>query len=53
MSSEYPNFKGSSFPTISASGPHAAIVHYMPTPDTDAKITADQIYLLDSGGQYL
>lgn len=51
--SEQQHFRGISFPTISACGSNAAIVHYYPTPETDKKITRDEIYLIDSGGQYL
>ncbi|KAI9609403.1 hypothetical protein H4Q26_007357 [Puccinia striiformis f. sp. tritici PST-130] len=46
-------FQGLSFDTISSSGPNAAIIHYSP-PETDsAIIDKDQIYLCDSGAQYL
>lgn len=43
---------GLSFATISAFGKNAAIIHYEATPETDTKITKDNVYLLDSGGQY-
>lgn len=43
---------GASFETISAYGDHSAIVHYSPTPETNRKIERDNIYLIDSGGQY-
>ncbi|WP_165380302.1 aminopeptidase P family protein [Candidatus Finniella inopinata] len=46
-------FQGESFSTISAVGPHAAIVHYHPDPLTNTILSEDAIYLLDSGGQYL
>eukprot|EP01134_Creolimax_fragrantissima_P001095 CFRG1095T1 len=46
-------FMGLSFPTISSVGPNGAIIHYRPEPDTAAKVTADCLYLCDSGGQYL
>lgn len=42
-----------SFPTVSSVGPHAAITHYLPSPETDVPITRNDIYLVDSGGQYL
>jgi len=45
--------KGLSFGTISAFGPNGAIIHYSPTPETDAKITQDSLFMVDSGGQYL
>ena len=45
--------QGLSFPTISGAGGNGAIVHYRATPDTDASITGNMLYLVDSGGQYL
>lgn len=46
------NFVDLSFTAISAFGSNAAIVHYSPTEETDTLITRDNIYLIDSGGQY-
>uniref|UniRef100_A0A667ZSE0 Xaa-Pro aminopeptidase 2 n=1 Tax=Myripristis murdjan TaxID=586833 RepID=A0A667ZSE0_9TELE len=45
--------KGPSFETISASGPNAALAHYSPTEETNRKLTVEEMYLVDSGGQYL
>lgn len=45
--------RGPSFETISASGPNAALAHYSPTKETSRKLTVDEMYLIDSGGQYL
>jgi len=45
--------RGLSFESISASGPNAAIPHYHMSPDTARAITPGEIYLIDSGGQYL
>ncbi|CAL1613777.1 unnamed protein product [Knipowitschia caucasica] len=45
--------RGPSFETISASGPNAALAHYSPTNGTDRKLTVNEMYLVDSGGQYL
>ncbi|XP_024919250.1 xaa-Pro aminopeptidase 2 isoform X2 [Cynoglossus semilaevis] len=45
--------RGPSFETISASGPNAALAHYSPTNETDRKLTPTEMFLLDSGGQYL
>ncbi|KAL2077374.1 hypothetical protein ACEWY4_026878 [Coilia grayii] len=45
--------KGPSFETISASGPNAALAHYSPSSDTARVLTVDEMYLVDSGGQYL
>lgn len=47
------DFKGLSFSTISAYGDHSALPHYGPTRETDRQITSDNIYIIDSGGQYL
>ncbi|XP_023012683.2 aminopeptidase P [Leptinotarsa decemlineata] len=47
------DFVGPSFPTISSVGPHGAIIHYTPNESTDAQITPDQMYLCDSGAQFL
>lgn len=60
-------FKGLSFDTISSTGtffdtilpfyicvgPNGAIIHYKPEHGTCAVIRVDQMYLCDSGGQYL
>ncbi|KAH9974669.1 Creatinase/aminopeptidase [Lactifluus volemus] len=51
--SELPLFKGLSFTTISSTGPNGAIIHYSPDPNDCAIIRNDQIYLCDSGGQYM
>ncbi|XP_039872581.1 xaa-Pro aminopeptidase 2 [Simochromis diagramma] len=45
--------RGPSFATISASGPNAALAHYSPTKETNRRLTVDEMYLVDSGGQYL
>ncbi|MEO0944345.1 MAG: aminopeptidase P family protein [Pseudomonadota bacterium] len=42
-----------SFDTISGAGPNGAIVHYRVTEDTNRAIETGQLYLVDSGGQYL
>lgn len=42
-----------SFAPISSYGPHGAVVHYSPTPETDTELKPDSLYLLDSGAQYL
>jgi Xaa-Pro aminopeptidase len=41
-----------SFPTISGSGPNAAIVHYRVIGRTNRRISPGEIYLVDSGAQY-
>ncbi len=50
--SEDENFEGESFGTISAYGPHGAIVHYCVSPESNMTLAPKGIYLLDSGGQY-
>ncbi|XP_067006928.2 xaa-Pro aminopeptidase 1 [Anabrus simplex] len=45
--------RGPSFSTIAAFGPNAALPHYVPTQDTNLKINASSVFMLDSGGQYL
>ena len=46
-------FRGLSFETISGSGPNGAIVHYRVTPETDRELAPGDVYLVDSGAQYL
>lgn len=50
---EQPLFLDESFAPISSYGPHGAVVHYTPTPETDVELHPDSLYLIDSGGQYL
>ncbi len=50
---EQPLFISESFAPISSYGPHGAVVHYSPTPETDVELHPDSLYLIDSGGQYL
>ncbi len=50
---EQEGFRGLSFPTISAAGPHGAIVHYRATPATDRPLSRGTLYLVDSGAQYV
>lgn len=47
------NFKGLSFNTINGSGSNGAIIHYKASPETDKNITDTEMYLCDSGAQYL
>lgn len=46
-------FMGLSFPSISASGPNGAIIHYHPEQASRRPIGKKEIYLIDSGAQYL
>ncbi len=42
-----------SFDTISGAGPNGAIIHYRVSPETNRPIRTGELYLVDSGGQYL
>jgi Xaa-Pro aminopeptidase len=44
--------KDLSFDSISAAGPHGAVVHYRPTTASNLTLKARSLYLIDSGGQY-
>jgi Xaa-Pro aminopeptidase len=46
-------FRGESFPAISGAGEHGAIIHYRVTEETNRPIRPDEVYLIDSGGQFL
>lgn len=50
---EIPECIDLSFPSISAYGANAAMMHYEPTPDNYAVLKPEGLYLIDSGGQYL
>ena len=50
---EVAGFRGESFPAISGAGEHGAIIHYRVSPETDRRIGPDEVYLIDSGGQYM
>lgn len=45
-------YKEESFPAISATGSNGAIVHYQATKTNHSIIRENQLYLIDSGGQY-
>ena len=49
---QQPDFLDLSFDTIAGYGPHGAIVHYDPTPETDVPLHAEGLLLLDSGAHY-
>ena len=53
LRAEQPLYRGLSFDTIAAYQEHGAIVHYEPTPETDAPLRPEGLLLLDSGAQYL
>ena len=45
-------YKEESFPAISATGSNGAIIHYQATKTNHSIIRENQLYLIDSGGQY-
>lgn len=50
---EQPLYLMDSFATICGYAGHGAIVHYSPTPETDAVLKPEGLLLMDSGAQYL
>ena len=50
---EIEGFLDLSFPTISAYGANAAMMHYDPTPENHAVLKPEGMLLVDSGGQYM
>src|SRR6266852_2557182 len=46
-------FRDLSFPTISGAGSNGAIVHYRASPETEKRLEPGNLFLLDSGAQYL
>ena len=49
---EIPEFFDLSFPSISAYGANAAMMHYEPTRENFSVLKPEGMYLIDSGGQY-
>lgn len=45
-------FVSLSFPTIAGFGANGAVIHYSPSDPGSAAVTAESVFLLDSGGQY-
>ena len=52
LRAEQEHFRDISFDTIAGYGPHAAIVHYEATPESDAALEPHGLLLVDSGAQY-
>ncbi|MDR3470446.1 MAG: aminopeptidase P family protein [Devosia sp.] len=50
---EEPSMVDVSFETIAGAGPNGAIVHYRVTRDTNRRLEAGELMLIDSGAQYL
>ena len=46
-------FRGELFPAISGAGEHGAIIHYRVTEETNRPIRPNEVYLIDSGAQFL
>ena len=53
LRAQQPHFISPSFDTICAYRAHAAMMHYKATPESNAKIEAADLLLIDSGAQYL
>jgi len=54
LRAEQAHFRGLSFETISAVGANGATIHYRPGGGvTDPAVTTQEMYLCDSGAQYL
>ncbi|KAH8781297.1 metallopeptidase family M24 [Diaporthe sp. PMI_573] len=53
LRSRQKDFVGLSFPTISSTGPNAAVIHYQPEKGNCSIIDPNAIYLCDSGAQFL
>lgn len=47
------HFRGLSFATISGSGPNGALIHYHTDEDSNRTLEDGDLFLVDSGGQYL
>ena len=45
--------RGPSFDTISGAGPNSAVVHYRVNPASNRSLNSGELYLVDSGAQYL
>jgi Xaa-Pro aminopeptidase len=46
------SLKDISFPTIAGAGPNGAIVHYRVTRGSNRRVAMNDLFLIDSGGQY-
>lgn len=53
MRAKHDRFVGLSFDTISSTGPNAAVIHYKPERGQCSVLDPKQVYLCDSGAQYL
>jgi len=46
-------FRGESFPAIAGAGPNGAIIHYRASAESNRALRPGELFLIDSGGQYL
>ena len=46
-------FLSNSFDAIAGSGPNGAVIHYRAIKGSDRELQPGEIFLLDSGGQYI
>ena len=53
LRAEGAHFRGVSFNSIAGAGEHGAIMHYHATPQSNRPIGHNEMFLIDSGGQYL
>src|SRR5690606_38292989 len=53
LRSEGDRFQSLSFDTIAGSGPNGAVIHYRATEETNRPLGEGELFLVDSGGQYL
>jgi len=53
LRAQQPQYIMDSFASIAGYAEHGAIVHYNPTPETNATLKPEGLFLLDSGAQYL
>ncbi|WP_417813339.1 aminopeptidase P family protein [Thalassospira alkalitolerans] len=53
LRAEDPLFRDSSFETIPGSGPNGALCHYRNTPESNRNLSPGEIFLIDSGAQYI
>ena len=47
------HFRGASFNSIAGAGEHGAIIHYHATQESNRALHRNEVFLIDSGGQYL
>jgi Xaa-Pro aminopeptidase len=53
LRAEHALARGDSFPAIAGAGEHGAIMHYRVSEETNRAIGTNEVFLIDSGGQYL